>query len=69
VTVPLPEGGMSVTVERIQTPKNTAVEGVGITPEVAVPLTVADMERGDDTQLQAALRALHAAWVWLMRVA
>jgi carboxyl-terminal processing protease len=63
VTVPLPEGGMSVTVERIQTPKNTAVEGVGINPEVPVTLTVADMERGEDTQLQAALHALHVASV------
>jgi carboxyl-terminal processing protease len=62
VTVPLPEGGMSVTVERIQTPKNTTVEGVGINPDVPVSLTVADMERGQDTQLQAALRALHVAW-------
>jgi len=69
VTVPLPEGGMSVTVERIQTPKNTAVEGVGITPEVPVPLTVADMERGEDPQLQAALHALHVAWLWLLHVA
>jgi carboxyl-terminal processing protease len=68
VTVPLPEGGMSVTVERIQTPKNSAVEAVGITPEVPVTLTVADMERGQDTQLQAALRALHAAWLWLLHL-
>ena len=67
VTVPLPEGGMSVTVERIQTPKNTAVEAVGIAPDVPVTLTVVDMERGQDTQLQAALRALHVAWEWLLR--
>ena len=69
VTVPLPEGGMSVTVERIQTPKNTAVEAIGIAPDVAVTLTVADMERGQDTQLQAALHALHVAWEWLRHVA
>jgi len=68
VTVPLPEGGMSVTVERIQTPKNTAVEAVGITPDVPVTLTVADMERGQDTQLQAALHALHVAWLWLLHL-
>jgi C-terminal processing protease CtpA/Prc len=67
--VPLPEGGMSVTVERIQTPKNTAVEAIGIAPDVAVTLTVADMERGQDTQLQAALHALHAAWEWLRHAA
>jgi len=69
VTVPLPEGGMSVTVERIQTPKNTAVEAVGIAPDVSVTLTVADMERGQDTQLQAALHALHVAWEWLLHAA
>jgi len=61
VTVTLPEGtGMSVTVERILTPNGSVVEGVGITPDTEVSLTVADMERGDDTQLQAALRAVGA---------
>jgi carboxyl-terminal processing protease len=62
VTVPLPErSGMSVTVERITTPSGAMVEGVGISPDVPVVLTVADMERGEDPQLQAALR-LAAAW-------
>ncbi|HEX4836846.1 MAG TPA: S41 family peptidase [bacterium] len=63
VTVALPEGGMSVTVERILSPNNSQVEGVGITPDVPVALTVADMERGQDTQLEAALHALGAAWI------
>ncbi|HYM70367.1 MAG TPA: S41 family peptidase [bacterium] len=58
VIVRLPEGGMSVTVERIVTPKNRQVEAIGITPDVAVSLTVADMERGQDPQLQAAVHAL-----------
>src|SRR5579884_3555196 len=61
VTVALPEGGMSVTVERILTPKNAQVEGTGIAPDVPVTLTVADMERGQDTQLEAALHALGQA--------
>ncbi len=61
ITVPLPEGGMSVTVERILSPRNEQVEGVGISPDVPVTLTIADMERGDDTQLAAALRALGVA--------
>lgn len=69
VTVPLPEGGMSVTVERILTPKNGQVEGVGITPDVPVALTVADMERGQDVQLEAALRALGQARAWFPRLA
>ncbi len=69
VTVALPEGGMSVTVERILTPRNTQVEGVGIAPDVPVTLTVADMERGQDTQLEAALHALGQAWVWCLLAA
>lgn len=62
VTVSLPEGAMSVTVERILTPRGEQVEGVGITPDISVALTVADMERGDDTQLQAAVHAPRGAW-------
>ena len=70
VTVTLPEGGMSVTVERILTPHDEQVEGVGIAPDVPVTLTVADMERGEDTQLQAALHALGVAWrLWALRAA
>ncbi|HET8999844.1 MAG TPA: S41 family peptidase [bacterium] len=61
ITVPLPErAGMSVTVERITTPQGTVVEGVGITPDVAVALTINDMMRGEDTQLTAALRVVGA---------
>ena len=61
VTVPLPDRtGMSVTVERIMTPQGAQVEGVGIAPDVNVSLTVSDMVRGEDTQLQAALRVLAA---------
>jgi len=68
VTAALPEGGMSVTVERILTPKNLQVEAVGINPDVAVKFTAADMERGQDPQLQAALHAVGTAWRWLSRV-
>jgi carboxyl-terminal processing protease len=61
VAFPLPgRAGMSVTVERITTPQGTAVEGIGISPHVPVALTVADMERREDTQLQAALRVIGA---------
>ncbi len=56
----LPEGGMSVTVLRISTPLGTQVEGVGIVPDTPVTLTETDMERGADTQLQAALQMLGA---------
>ena len=63
VDVRLPEGGMSVTVERIVTPEGAQVEGAGITPDMPVALTVADMIRGEDTQLQAALHAIGALWI------
>lgn len=57
IDVPLPEGGMSVTVERITSPTGQIVEGVGISPDLEVTLGEADMEHGVDTQLAAALRA------------
>ncbi|HLW49058.1 MAG TPA: S41 family peptidase [bacterium] len=60
IDVPLPEGGMSVTVERITGPSGRVVEGAGITPDVAVTLGEQDMEQGVDPQLQAALRAAGA---------
>jgi carboxyl-terminal processing protease len=55
IEVALPEGGMSVTVERITTPGGVAVENVGISPDDRVSLSVADMVRGVDPQLDAAL--------------
>jgi carboxyl-terminal processing protease len=61
ITVPLPERtGMTVTVERITTPLGAVVEGVGLTPDVPVTLTINDMLRGEDTQLAAALRVIGA---------
>jgi carboxyl-terminal processing protease len=57
VDVALPEGGMSVTVERITSPNGRVVEGVGVAPDVAVTLGEQDMEQGVDPQLQAAIRA------------
>lgn len=57
IDVALPEGGMSVTVERITTPSGRVVESIGISPDVAVTLGEADMEQGVDPQMQAALRA------------
>jgi len=60
LNVRLPEGGMSVTVVRITTPQGQRVEGLGIAPDIPVSLTVADMERGEDLQLQAALKTIEA---------
>ena len=67
VTVALPEGGMSVTVERILTPKNSQVEATGIAPDVPVKYTEQDMERGQDPQLAAALHVVGTAWRWFAR--
>lgn len=57
----LPEGGMSVTEERITTPRGGVVEGIGITPDLPAGLTEADMAQGVDTQLATALRSRVAA--------
>jgi carboxyl-terminal processing protease len=57
IDVALPEGGMSITVERITSPTGHVVEGVGIAPDTAVSLGEQDMEQGVDPQLQAAIRA------------
>ena len=66
VIVRLPEGGMSVTVERTVTPKNQQVEAIGITPDITVSLTVVDVESGQDPQLQAALHTLGTTRMELM---
>lgn len=58
IIVSLPEGGMSVTVERILLPKSAQVEGIGVSPNLPVDLPITAMERGEDSQLQAALRLL-----------
>jgi len=58
--VPLPAGGMSVTVREISGPQYEQVEGIGITPDQVVPLTVDDVLNGTDSQLDAALKALGA---------
>ena len=60
IDVALPEGGMSVTVERITSPQGHVVEAIGIAPDVQVSLGESDMEQGVDPQLQAALRAAGA---------
>ncbi len=54
ITVRLPEGGMTVTVEKILGPEEEVVEGRGISPDTPVPLTVDDVFAGRDPQLAAA---------------
>jgi carboxyl-terminal processing protease len=54
--VPLPSGGMRVTVYRVTGARSERLDGVGIVPQIRVPLTTADMERSVDPPLQTALR-------------
>jgi carboxyl-terminal processing protease len=58
--VSLPAGGMFVRLSEVAGPKYEQIEGVGITPDIEVALTEADMERGQDPQLDAALKAVGA---------
>ena len=52
----LPGGRLlKVTVARWYTPNNKNINGQGIMPNQIVPLTAADMNAGQDTQLQAAM--------------
>jgi hypothetical protein len=46
---------MSVTTSLVIGPQYEQIEGVGITPENQVTLSIADLKRGVDTQLDAAL--------------
>lgn len=55
---PLPAGGMGVTVEEVDGPQYEPVEGVGVAPDVRVPITYQDVVAGEDAQLSAALRTL-----------
>lgn len=57
----LPEGGIEVTVSQVTGPQHEQIEGVGITPGVQVGLTVAEVARGEDGQLEAALKSLGVA--------
>ena len=55
VLVGLPQGGMSVTVQRIVSPRGDRIEDVGVAPTLQVALTAQEMEREDDAQLRAAV--------------
>ncbi|HKX16569.1 MAG TPA: S41 family peptidase [bacterium] len=58
---PLPEGGILVTTRALTGPRDEAIEGRGIAPDRAVAITVDDLLRGDDVQLETALSLLGAA--------
>jgi carboxyl-terminal processing protease len=59
-TIPMKTGdsAIKVTVARWLTPDGRQINGVGLTPDVAVALTQADIDAGRDPQLDQAIRVL-----------
>jgi len=55
------EGAVRVTVARWLTPNKRQIHGVGLTPDVVVELTEADIEAERDTQLEKAIELLTGA--------
>ncbi|MCS7173624.1 MAG: S41 family peptidase [Armatimonadetes bacterium] len=52
ITVPLPGGaGVTVAIARLYTPRGVVLEKNGLQPDVAVDLTLEDLDRGVDAQL------------------
>jgi carboxyl-terminal processing protease len=55
----LPDGGrLQLSREDYVAPKGRRLEGAGVAPDVAVPLTLADLRAGRDPDLEAALQVL-----------
>lgn len=51
----LPDGSaVQITVDRFLSPEGARLDGVGVTPDVSVPLSDADVEAGEDPQLARA---------------
>ncbi len=47
-----------VTIAEWLTPNKTQITGKGLTPDIAIPIAPEDQKRGNDTQLQAAIKYL-----------
>lgn len=54
------EGAARVTIAKWLTPKERAIDHVGLTPDVIVPLTLQDFQAGRDPQLDAAIQTMQA---------
>lgn len=52
------EFSLSVAIERLITVKGAELEGVGVEPDLEVPLTEKDISEAHDTQLEAAIKVL-----------
>ena len=60
IRVPLSnnEGAVAITIAHWLTPKGTLIDKKGLTPDIYVPLTAADINAGHDLQLDAATQTL-----------
>jgi carboxyl-terminal processing protease len=57
--IPLNDGGTArITIAKWLTPNQRAIDGVGLTPDIVVELSQADLDAGRDPQLDAAVQAL-----------
>lgn len=54
------QGAVRVTIAKWLTPGGRAIDGVGLTPDVYVSMTVAELEKNLDPQLDAAIKTLQA---------
>ncbi len=54
------QGAVRITVARWLTPKKRQIDKVGLTPDVYVPMTAADVKAGRDPQLDAVVQTLMA---------
>ncbi len=54
------EGAARVTIAKWLTPKDRAIDHVGLTPDVYVPMTLEDFRAGRDPQLDAAIQTMLA---------
>jgi C-terminal processing protease CtpA/Prc len=62
VVLPLGDGSaLQLSVEHILTGMGRTLDRVGVSPDQAVPLETADVQRGRDPQLDAALAYLRTA--------
>lgn len=52
------DGAVRVTIARWYTPKERLIHGIGLTPDIVVEITDADIEAQNDTQLQKAIELL-----------
>lgn len=52
------QGAVRITVARWLTPKERQINGVGLTPDLEVPMTEEDLKAGKDPQLEAAVQIL-----------